>query len=133
MTKKLASLLLVLGLVVSAWAGEHRMKNSSDLVPSATGKVKVEVDDNGNRVVKIRVYHLVDPAKLTPSRNGYVAWIQAKGKDPELLGKLKVNKDYQGELEATTPHQAFNLFITAEENPAPDSPSGTEILRADLT
>jgi hypothetical protein len=133
MTKKLASLLLVLGLVVSAWAGEHRMKNASDLVPSATGKVKVEVDDNGNRVVKIRVYHLVDPAKLSPPRNGYVAWVQAKGKDPELLGKLAVNDDYEGKLEATTPYEAFTVFVTAEENPTPESPSGTEILRADLT
>ena len=133
MRKKLASLLLVLGLAVSVWAGEHRMKNTSDLVPSATGKVKVEVDDNGNRVVKIRVYHLVDPAKLAPPRNGYVAWVQAKGKDPELLGKLKVDDDYEGKLEATTPYQAFNVFITVEENPTPESPSGTEILRADLT
>jgi hypothetical protein len=133
MTKKLAALLLVLGLVISAWAGEHRMKNASDLVPSATGKVQVEVDDNGNRVVKIRVYHLVDPAKLSPPRNGYVAWVQAKGKDPELLGKLAVNEDYEGKLEATTPYQSFAVFITAEENPTPESPAGTEILRADLT
>lgn len=133
MTKRLAALVLVLGLVISAWAGEHRMKNASDLVPSATGKVDVDVDDNGNRVVKIRVYHLVDPAKLSPPRNGYVAWVQAKGKDPEMLGKLAVNEDYEGKLEATTPYQSFTVFITAEENPTPESPSGTEILRADLT
>jgi hypothetical protein len=133
MRKTLVALLLAAGLLVPAWAGEHRMKNASDLVPSATGKIKVVQDDNGNRVMKIRVYHLVDPAKLSPPRNGYVAWVQVKGKDPELLGKLKVNEDYEGQLEAVTPYPAFKVFITAEENPTPERPSGTEILRADLT
>jgi hypothetical protein len=53
--------------------------------------------------------------------------------DVELLGKLAVYDDYEGKLEATTPYQSFTVFITAEENPTPESPSGTEILRADLT
>ena len=100
MRKTLVALLLAAGLLVSAWAGEHRMKNASDLVPSATGKVEVKVDDNGNRMMKIWVYHLVDPAKLSPPRNGYVAWVQAKGKDPELLGMLKVNENIAGHAES---------------------------------
>lgn len=132
MRKTLVALLLAAGLLLSAWAGEHRMRNSSDLVPSATGKVEVDTDDNGNRVLNVRVYHLVDPEKLSPPRNGYVVWVQANGKDPENLGMLKVDKDLEGSLEGTTPYKNFKVFITAEEDPKPDQPSGTEILRADL-
>jgi hypothetical protein len=132
MRKTIVALLLAAGLVLSAWAGEHRMKNSSTLVPSATGKVDVDKDKNGNHVLKVRVYHLVDPEKLTPPRNGYVVWMQPKGKDPENLGMLKVNKDLEGSLEATTPYKNFTVFVTAEENPKPDSPSGDEILRGEI-
>lgn len=132
MRKTLVALLLAAGLVLSAWAGEHRMKNSSDLVPSATGKVDIDKDDNGNQRVKVRVYHLVDPEKLSPARNGYVVWVQPKGKDPELLGMLRVNKDWEGTLEGTTPYKNFTVFVTAEENPKPDAPSGTEILRGEI-
>jgi hypothetical protein len=132
MRKILVALLMTSGLLLSAWAGEHRMKNSSDLVPSATGKVDVDRDRNGNHVVKVRVYHLADPEKLSPARNSYVVWVQAKGKDPENLGMLRVNKDLAGSLEATTPYNHFTIFITAEENPKPDRPSGTEILRGEI-
>ena len=132
MRKTLLALLLAAGLFVSAWAGEHRMANKSDLVPSATGKVDVDEDDNGNRVLKVRVYHLVDPERLNPARSGYMVWIEPKDKDPEPLGMLKVDKDWKGELEGVTPHRSFSVFVTAEESPKPDRPEGTEILRAEL-
>lgn len=132
MRRILVALLLAAGLFISAWAGEHRMANKSDLVPSATGKVNVKEDDNGNRRVKVNVYHLVDPERLNPPRNGYIVWIQSKDKDPEALGMLKVDKDWKGELEGTTPYKNFTVFVTAEENPKAERPEGTEILRADL-
>jgi hypothetical protein len=132
MRKMLIALLLAGGLAVSAWAGEHRMANKSDLIPSATGKVEVKEDDNGNRRIKVRVYHLVDPERLNPARSGYIVWIEPKGKDPEPLGMLKVDKDWKGELEGTTPSKSFSVFVTAEENPKSERPEGTEILRADL-
>ena len=132
MRRILVALLLAAGLLVSAWAGEHRMMNKSDLVPSATGKVEVNEDDNGNRVLKVRVYHLVDPERLNPARSGYMVWIEPKGKDPEPLGMLKVDKDWKGELEGTTPFKSFSVFVTAEENAKAERPEGTEILRAEL-
>jgi hypothetical protein len=132
MRKLSISLLLVMALLASVWAKEFRMKTSSDLVPSAAGKVELDKDRNGNRVAKVRVYHLPDPEKLNPAKNAYVVWIQAKGKDPENVGVLKVNEDLEGKLEATTPYNKFEVFITAEDNPKPDRPSGPEILRAEV-
>jgi len=126
------SLLLVMALLASVWAKEYRMKTSSDLVPSAAGKVELDKDRNGNRVAKVRVYHLPDPEKLNPARNAYAVWIQAKGKDPENVGILKVNGDLEGQMEATTPYNKFEVFITAEDNPKPERPSGPEILRAEV-
>jgi len=126
------ALLLVMGLLASLWAKEFRMKTSSDLVPSAAGKVELDTDRNGNHVAKVRVYHLPDPEKLNPAKNAYVVWIQAKGKDPENVGQLKVNEDLEGNLAATTPYNKFEVFITAEDNPKPDRPTGPEILRAEV-
>lgn len=82
--------------------------------------------------MKVRVYHLADPEKLAPPRNGYMVWVPAPGKEPEPLGMLKVNKDLEGSLEATTPYKHFTVSVTAEENPKPDRPEGPEILRADV-
>ena len=132
MRKTLVALLLVAGLLVSAWASEHRMTNASTLVPSATGKAEVQTDDNGNQRVKLRVYHLADPEKLSPPRNGYMVWIQPNGKDAEPLGMLRVNKDLEGSIAGTTPYKRFKVFVTAEENPKADKPSGDEILHADI-
>jgi hypothetical protein len=132
MRKTLIALLLAVALFVSAWAGEVRMVNKSDLVPSASGKVEVKEDDNGNRKLKVRVYHLADPEKLNPARSAYLVWIEPKGKDPEPLGMVKVNKDLKGELEGTTPYKNFSVFVTAEENPKAEHPGGPEILRAEV-
>jgi hypothetical protein len=132
MRRMLVALLLAAGLFISAWAGEHRMANKSDLVPSASGKVVVKEDNNGNRKVKVQVSHLADPERLNPVRSGYMVWLEPKGKDPEPLGMLKVDKDLKGEIEGTTPYKSFSVFVTAEENPKPERPEGTEILRADL-
>jgi hypothetical protein len=132
MRKMLLALLLAAGLFVSAWAAEFRMVNKSDLVPSATGKVEVKQDDNGNRKVKVHVYHLADPEKLTPARSAYMVWLEPKGKDPEPLGTLKVDKDLKAEIEGTTPYKIFSVVVTAEENPKAERPEGAEILHADV-
>lgn len=102
---------------------------ASPSVPAAKGKVAVDKDKNGNRKVKIHVEHLAKPSALTPAETDYVVWIQARGKDAENRGRLHVSDKLDGELETTTPYEAFDIFVTGEENPNATSPAGPEVLR----
>jgi hypothetical protein len=93
------------------------------------GKVTTDNDRNGNTGIEVEVKHMAAPQSLTPARNNYVVWVQPRGKDPEVLGALRVNSDLEGSLKATTPYKNFDIFITAEDNPKPDMPSGMVILK----
>jgi hypothetical protein len=60
---------------------------------------------------------LAKPSALTPSKNAYVVWIEGKDKQPQNVGQLRVNDKLESILEATTPNEHFDIFITAEDNP----------------
>jgi hypothetical protein len=115
-------------LTISAWGREDRLTNTG-ATPAAMGKVTTDTDRNGNTGIDVQVKHMAAPDTLTPSKTAYVVWIQARGKDPEPLGVLRVNQDLEGSLKATTPYKDFDIMVTAEDNPKPDSPSGMVILK----
>ena len=115
-------------LTLSAWGREDRLVNTG-ATPAAMGKVITDTDRNGNTGVEVQVKHMATPESLTPAKNSYVVWIQARGKEPEVLGLIRVNSDLAGSLRATTPYKDFDIFITAEDNPKPDQPSTMTILK----
>jgi hypothetical protein len=96
------------------------------------GKVITDNDRNGNTGVEVEVKHMAAPTALTPSKNAYVVWVQPRGKEPELLGVLRVNQDLEGSLKTSTPYKDFDIFITAEDNPKPDMPSSMVILKGSV-
>ena len=120
--------ILVLGLAALGWAREDRMKSGPE-TPAAEGVVKTEPDSNGNVRMEVKVEHLAPPSRLSPARQTYVVWVKAPGKDAENLGQLRVNEDLEGRFVATTTYKKFDVFVTAEDNPTANSPSGTEVLR----
>jgi hypothetical protein len=136
---KRCNLLLFFGLAVplliaaTAEAKEFKLLNDSS-VPAATGKVGVGKDRNGNYRVRVEVRHLAKPSALNPPKQAYVVWVQSR-RDPQAvpLGELRVNDDLQGSLEATTPYEEFELFITAEDNPNTRFPSEPHLLRATVS
>ena len=75
---------------------------------------------------------MATPQSLTPARNAYVVWVQPRGKDAEMLGVLRVNQDLEGSLKATTPYKDFDIFVSAEDNPKPEAPSGMVILKGTI-
>jgi hypothetical protein len=79
--------------------------------------------------VEVQVKHMATPQSLTPARQGYLVWVQPRGKDPELLGTLRVNEGLEGSLKAITPYKEFEVFVTAEDSLKPEAPSSTVILR----
>ncbi len=119
---------IVLALTTFAVAHDVRLTAGS-AVPAAQGKVDIDKDQNGNFKIKLEARHLAKPANLSPAAIGYVVWIQARDKSPENQGMLKVNKDLNGKFETTTHYEAFDVFVTAENNANVSTPGGTEVLR----
>jgi hypothetical protein len=125
----LAALSLV--LVISAWAREDRLTNTG-AAPAAEGKVITSTDRNGNTEVEIQVKHMATPQSLTPAHQAYMVWVQPRGKEPELLGALRVNSDLGGSLKSSTTYKDFDVLITAEDDAKPATPSSTVILKGNV-
>ena len=111
-----------------AWGREDRLTNTG-ASPAAEGKVITDNDRNGNTGVEIQVRHMATPQSLTPPKQTYLVWVQPRGKDPELLGALRVNSDLQGSLKAATTYKDFDVLITAEDSTKPEMPSSMVILK----
>lgn len=120
--------LLALAVATVAWGREDRLTNTGT-APAAEGKVTSNSDHNGNTSVEVNVKHMATPQSLTPAKQDYLVWVQPRGKDPELLGALKVNSNLEGNMKATTPYKDFDILVTAEDNIKPDAPSSMVILR----
>jgi len=118
-------------LTLAAFGREDRLTNTG-ATPAAMGKVITDNDRNGNTGIEVQVKHMASPESLTPAKTSYVVWIQARGKDPEALGVLRVNEGLEGSLKATTPYKDFDIFITAEENPKPEMPSSMMVLKGTI-
>lgn len=118
-------------LATSIWAKTFAL-TASHLVPAAAGSVDAHVDKNGNTAVDIKVRDLAHPSSLTPPANTYVVWFQQAGADPQSQGELKVNGKLSGELRTVTQWKAFDVFITAESDPAVKSPSGDQVMNANI-
>lgn len=110
------------------WARDDRLTNTG-LNPAAEGKVTSSADRNGNTEVNVEVKHMATPQSMTPAEQGYVVWVQPRGKEPEVLGTLRVNENLEGSLKATTPYKEFDIFVTAEQNVKPETPSSMVILK----
>jgi hypothetical protein len=126
---------IVLALaVLSAGVGfaKKYVLTPASIVPAAAGELNVGTDKNGNTELKIKLRHLAKPEGLTPPKSAYVIWIQQAGGTPERIGILKVNSKLEGSFESTTPYKAFDLSITAEDDPNLKSPSGPEVLRGSV-
>ena len=118
-------------LATAAWGREDRLTNTG-AAPAAEGKVITDNDRNGNTGVEIEVKHMATPQSLTPPKQTYLVWVQPRGKDPELLGALRVNDNLEGSLRATTTYKDFEVLITAEDNVKPDTPSSMVILKGSV-
>lgn len=118
-------------LIASAFSDDVKLRPGT-AVPSAVGDVEYKHDRNGNTSMQLKVEHLAPPANLQPVRQVYVVWVQAAGQPPENKGVLKVNKNQEGDVKMVSPHQAFDIFVTAEDAPSVSAPSGPEVLRGTI-
>ena len=123
--------LLFAALSVLAAASDVRL-TADPSIPAAMGKAHLSKEKNGNLKLKVEVNHLAKPGALTPSRQSYVVWTQARGKEPQNRGVLKVNNKLEGTFEDTVSNEDFDIFITAEDNPRVEFPSEPRLLKGTM-
>lgn len=98
--------------------------------PAAQGKVLVTDAGNGNNELLVSVSHLAEPPRVASDATTYVVWVAPIAGDapPQNVGALTVDQDLSGLLRTITPHDEFDLFITAEPSERAQSPSGERVL-----
>jgi hypothetical protein len=101
-------------------------------VPAAAGKARLSKEKNGNLKLKVEVFHFAKPGALTPAKQAYVVWTQARGKDPQNRGVLEVNDKLEGNFEDTVSNQDFDIFITGEDNSKAEFPSEPKLLKGTM-
>jgi hypothetical protein len=123
---------IVLALSVLMFGRDDKLMNKG-LDPGARGVVHSDKDNNGNTKFKVEVEHIATPQQLNPPHQFYVVWIQENGQAPKPVGELKVDRDHaDGSVEGVTQAKVFEVFVTAEDQPTPQSPSGAELLRGNI-
>ena len=87
----------------------------TDLMPNATGDVKVEIKSKADRAsVQISVKGLQPASTIGAEFLTYVLWTVTPEGRTGNLGEIFLNKNGDGSLSATSPAQAFSLIVTAE-------------------
>lgn len=133
-TVNFSRIALVLLLCVSLVSCARKIHfDNSSIVPAAQGTVRVKTDKNNNHSIKVDVKHLADPARLTPAKAVYVAWIETDGKAAQNIGQLRTSSGLIGStlkasLEAVSPFKPTRLFITAEDQANIEYPSSYVVL-----
>lgn len=124
-----AAILLMFWPIGRGWKDYH-MTNAPN-VPAARGQLDVKVDkNNGNTDLKLKVENLADPARLTPPANVYVVWVQAPDGQPHKQGVIRVNKNFTGEMDATTTVRDGEVYVTPEASESVNEPSQMQVLHA---
>lgn len=123
-------LMLPLGSTACARSSVQKVPMTvSSEIPAAEGTVKTSRTDNDNTAIDLEVRHLAPPDRVKQGATTYVVWARPSGTDKvQNLGALQVDDNLDGKLETVTPLRRFEVFITAESDPAASSPSGKELL-----
>lgn len=93
----------------------------SSVVPSAQGYVKIKKDKNRNYVIDLNVIRLVEPARLTPPKQGYIVWMETANSGVKNIGQLRtstgmMSKTLKSSLTTVTPFKPTGFFITGEDD-----------------
>lgn len=122
------------GLVAVACGGSQTSSAyGTAITPGATAEIAVGKTE-GSQTVDVRVQHLAPPERLRAGHSQYAVWIVPAGLEPVLAGTLAYDHESQaGRLRATTPHQVFEVVVTAEGDAIGRWPSDAVVLRRSMT
>ena len=107
--------------------------NTTEMIPSAVGKVKVASEKDGNTKVKVEVAHLAQPSAVFDQASTYVVWLRpAESGTAQNVGVLSINKDLKGSLETKTAFKDFQVLVTAERDANVTAPSGRAVMNTSV-
>ena len=106
--------------------------NTTEMIPSAVGKVKVKGEKDGNTRVKVEVSHLAQPSAVFNQASTYVVWLKPESGTAQNVGVLAINKDLKGSLETETAFKDFQVIVTAEQDARVTTPSGRSVMNASV-
>jgi hypothetical protein len=106
--------------------------NTTEMIPSAVGKVKVANEKDGNTKVKVEVSHLAQPSAVFDQTSTYVVWLKPESGRAQNVGVLSLNKDLKGSLETQTAFKDFQVIVTAEKDANVTAPSGRSVMNASV-
>lgn len=97
------------------------MFQTSTIVPSAKGFVKVSKDQNNNYLTKIELNNLDDAGKLQPAKKAYVVWLVTKEDITRNVGEIKssssaTSTNSKSSFETLSSNKPIKIFITAEND-----------------
>ena len=129
----LISTTLLLVLLLSACSRKVSFQTSS-VVPSAEGSVKLQKDKNNNYSINLNVIRLADPKRLEPSKNTYVVWMETAENGSKNIGSLSTSsnlfsKTLKSSLKTVSPFKPVSIFITAENSTDIQYPGSQVVLR----
>lgn len=99
-----------------------------DAAPTASGKVEVATEKNGNHQVKVEVKRMAPPAKIFDGTSIYVVWLKAENGSYQNIGTLAIDKDLNGKLTTKTPFDNFDVLVTAEADALALTPSDNKVM-----
>jgi len=102
--------------------------NTTEMIPSAVGKVKIKGEKDGNTRVKVEVAHLAPPAAVFDQASTYVVWLKPESGTAQNVGVLSVSKDLKGSLETKTAFKDFSVIVTAEKDANVTAPTGQNVM-----
>jgi hypothetical protein len=129
--RRAVTTLLALGFLTAASTGCAARYKLDAKAPThaALAKLKVKVNRDELRELKVTVDHLAPPHRLGPQYKAYAVWIQVPGHGTTKLGLLDYNENRRrGTIDATTPFSKFEVIITLETNPSTAAPSNEVIV-----
>ena len=129
----MSKLFVVLPLVFyfSLAANARKMTFPCSLAPGMQGvlcKAEFRTRDDGNNRIKIKMEHLPHPWRLQPPKRSYLIWLQRLDSQPKVQTVLVADPDRKAEFDTTVRAVDFNVFVTAEEEDAPESPHGPSVI-----
>lgn len=96
------------------------------------GEVTVDLEDNGNgdHLVVVALEDLPPPSQHGPGYRTYVVWVRPLGMHVLKAGELAYDPELEiGALRMVTPYESFELLVTAERDPAVETPSSAVVDR----
>ena len=107
--------------------------NTSTIVPTADGRVKVKRDNNNNYSIDINIRHLANPKKLVPAKNMYIVWAETQQNGTKNIGRLNsssgfLSRTLKSSLNTVLPYKPTMIFITAEDEPGIEYPGSQVVM-----